>query len=50
MSLLVPQKLPMMGDSDEIPSLSSMVSAPLQSIAIEMILIAMRVPLGDETL
>ena len=48
--MLVPQKTPMMGDSDEIPSLSSMVSAPLQSISIEMISIAMRVPLGDEIL
>ena len=50
MSLSVPQKMPIMGDSDECPSLSSMLSVPVQSMSMAMILMLKYVSIGGDIL
>ena len=44
----VPQKTPMIGDLDECPSLNSMLSVPVQSMSISMILMLKKVASGAD--
>ena len=48
MLLFAPQKTPMIGDLDECPSLNSMLSVPVQSMSISMILMLKKVASGGD--